>query len=145
LIISSFFQHVCCLGSLDTLLKGDTFALLAVRKNSYKVAIVFLRRGIDLLATNINKEDLIDVLKEQYFLLSSRLKVVLSKQIVYYHQTKAKTEIDELRKEQSFLKSCFSKMFSFIQECNTFLTNKIQEIDSDIAYKIRCELLHQVC
>lgn len=71
--------------SFTLVYRGDTFAALAVRKNAYRVARLFLRHGLDLLSVNENDEDLVDVAKAQYSIISEQYKVIQTKQIVFYH------------------------------------------------------------
>jgi hypothetical protein len=53
--------------------RGDTFTNLAVRDNAFKVAKLFLDKGVDPLITNANGDDLIQIVKQQYGALSLRL------------------------------------------------------------------------
>lgn len=123
---------------------GDTFPMLAIRKSAFHVAIVFIQEGVDILLENEQGQDLIDVVKEQYGILATAFKQVLTKQIVYYRQTKTITEIKELRKEQTKMKADFLGLIDFVKACEVILQKQILQIERDFAFKRRCELLHEV-
>lgn len=130
--------------SFTLVYRGDTFAALAVRKNAYRVARLFLRHGLDLLSVNENDEDLVDVAKAQYSIISEQYKVIQTKQIVFYHQTKTKNEMDNLRKEQEDIVKGYAGMIEFVKDCSKYLEDALLVIEGDMALKRQCELLHKV-
>lgn len=130
--------------SFTLVYRGDTFAALAVRKNAYRVARLFLRHGLDLLSVNENDEDLVDVAKAQYSILSEQYKIIQTKQIVFYHQTKTKNEMDNLRREQEDIVKGFAGMIEFVKDCSKYLEDALLVIEGDMALKRQCELLHKV-
>lgn len=124
--------------------RGDTFGSLAVRRSAFRVARLFLRKGLDILSVNENDEDIVDVVNEQYAIVSEQYKVIQTKQIVFYHQTKTKNEIDALRAEQNAIERGFEGMIEFVKDCTNVLESQIFQIESDLALKRQCELLHKV-
>jgi hypothetical protein len=125
-------------------IRGDTFASLAVRKSAFQVAMVFLSKGLDVLQTNENEEDLIDVIQEQYGRISADFKVLLTKQPVFYRQTKTITELNQLRKEQKVVLESFQGMVLIVRDSQKALERQLLEIEADLAFKTRCELLNLV-
>ena len=130
--------------SIQKAVRGDSFAALAVRKNAFHVAIVFLTRGLDVLAENEEGLDLIQIAKGQYFDLTASYKQLMTKQVVYYRQTKTHTEIQELRQEQQTMLTAFRGMIAFTEECQRSLEHQQREIEADLAFKTRCQLLNLV-
>eukprot|EP01031_Cornospumella_fuschlensis_P027802 gene27802-33576_t len=58
----------------DSVCPGDTFAVLAVKKNAYEVAAFLLHAGVDPVLPNDDEEDLFMALKQQYQNVTIKMK-----------------------------------------------------------------------
>lgn len=122
----------------------DGFGHLALRKNAFRVGSLLLRLGIDILHINAQGEDIYDILKQQYYFLSIELKRLTSSQNEAFQRTIVKTEIKQFKEDQQTLLDHFEGMVEFIQTFDEKILLRIENIDIDIIYRRRCELLNEV-
>lgn len=132
---TSYFPTVGC---------GDTFGVLAVKKNAYKVAMVFLEAGLDPLIENEEGEDLFHATKKQYQVLSIRLRILIERQDQFMVSTQIRGEWLSITNEEKSLLNAWRNKVTFLRMLIANLTRRLDFIEADIVMKRRCELLNEV-
>lgn len=132
---SAYFPTVSC---------GDTFGVLAVKKNAYKVAMVFLNAGLDPLLENEEEEDLFHAAKRQYQVLSIRLRLLIERQDQFLISTQIRADWLSITTEEKLLLNAWRNKVIFLHLLIANLAHRLDLIEGDLVLKRRCDLLNEV-
>ncbi len=129
----------------DHVMPGDTFGVLAVKKNAFKIGIILLDNGLDPLVENIEKNDLFYACKMQYQVLTLRLKALNMRQNTFLEATaQIRQEWVSIQKEQVLVNQALTTFIPFLDKMKEILIERLVTIEADIVFKRRCDLLKEV-
>jgi hypothetical protein len=120
--------------------RGDTFAVLAVRANAFQVAKILCDRGVDPLVENDHGEDLVAVLKEQYGYMSDRLHHVLAHKDEAQKRVFAPSEMADVIEEDRYILETFENMVGFCDAMINNLERRLVLIHRDRQDKRRADM-----
>jgi hypothetical protein len=124
--------------------RGDSFAALAVRQNSFKVATILLQKGVDPLLDNEESDDLFEVTKKQYKILNERLKEIENFKILANNNIILPSIINDKIEFEIKLLELYEELVLFIEDFKVNLIKRINEITEDKLLEKKLNLLQQV-
>lgn len=129
--------------AFDKVVVGDSFGSLAIQQNAFHVALLFLENGLDPFVINSEENDLFIQCKQQYQALTIRLKACLSKQEEFISPShlQIRQEWYQIHEEMTILKKAWTSFVYFLTKLQEIYRERLKEIDADLVYQRRCELL----
>lgn len=131
--------------SFPKVVRGDNVGILALRRDAFSVATLFLHRGVDPLRENEDGQDMFGVTKEQYMSLTIRLKQIVPRQEEYLSGPRIRSAMEAINSDSTYLADRFLALKEFTIELQKALALRANAIESDINFRRRCELLHEPC
>lgn len=125
--------------------RGDNFGILALRRDAFQVAKFLLERGIDPLRENEAGQDMFVASREAYLSLTLRLKMIVPRQEEYLASVRIRTALEKLNQDTIYLGERFAALKTFALALQERFQARIQNIQNDMHYQKRCELLNEAC
>jgi hypothetical protein len=125
--------------------RGDNFGILALRRDAFAVAKFLIERGIDPLKENEIGQDMFVVARESYLSLTIRLKMIAPRQEEYLASIQIRTTLETINRDVEYLRQRFLALKDFAESLREAYRNRISNIQNDVHFLKRCELLNEQC
>lgn len=127
----------------ESVQRGDSFGVLAIKKNAFRVAICLLKHGLDPVIENELGEDLFNALQKQYHHLTLKWKAMASNVLELQKRAALKSEVDAAEKEEQKILHALDEIVVFANELKANLEARLVSIANDTTIQRRCQLLNQ--
>jgi len=119
--------------------RGDTWASLAVADNAFLVANAMILRGVDPLLENADGKDLFDIVKQQYAVVTLRLRDMRLEKDAASKQLVLPTEVKEMERREAAIVETLTNMLTFCTSLKAYYIKRISVIDADVVENRRAD------
>ena len=119
--------------------RGDTWASLAVADNAFLVANAMILRGVDPLLENADGKDLFDIVKQQYGVVTLRLRDMRLAKEAAAKQLVLPSVAKEMENREAAILETLTNMLTFCTSLKSYYIKRLSVIDSDVVENRRAD------
>jgi hypothetical protein len=129
---------------IQKVVRGDTLIMVAIRLCAFDVATVLLSKKVELLASNENGEDFLELTRERYSVTCSELVDINNEKIAMAQTTIVPSKLDELLAKDEILIITGHKMLHFLTATTECLNKRQIELEQCKWTKRKADLRKEV-